>query len=462
MVLARVVRACLWVLAVLATLAVARAQGPAARTALVIGNADYAFGPLKNPVNDAEAMARSLQEAGFEVIFEKDAGHEKLEESIRALGDQLKTRGGVGLFYFSGHGAQIAGENYLLPAGDEIGNMDDVKTRSLTATEIVDAMAKDRNGLNIVILDACRNNPIDPNGSKGLSRIDSNASLFVSYATSPGMVALDGAGDNSPYTKYLAEFIAEPNLSIEDTFKRTLKGVYVDTQGKQTPWISSTFFGEFVFRPENEAAGAEQAAEAEAAEETEGEQGFELAGVYRVKGTNPGGGAYRGMAALTQNEDEFDFTWWIGKQVFRGSGHFAGKMIVVNFGEKDPVIYTFGDDGELDGEWADGSATETLEPVGIATADDIDLSEGTYKVEGKNAEGKSYSGTVEIESEGDGYHLRWHVGDSAYEGTGTLAGNLLTVDWGSSTPVVYALAEDGSLTGLWEAGYGEETLTPED
>ena len=92
-------------------------------------------------------------------------------------------------------------------------------------------MAGAHNGLNIFILDACRTNPFDPNGAHGLSRIDSNASLFVSYATSPGAVALDGAGHNSPYTKYLSEWIATPNLSIEDTFKRTLKGVYVDTHG---------------------------------------------------------------------------------------------------------------------------------------------------------------------------------------------------------------------------------------
>lgn len=101
---------------------------------------------------------------------------------------------------------------------------EEIKSGSVSATEIVNAMASAHNGLNIFILDACRTNPFDPNGAHGLSRIDSNASLFVSYATSPGAVALDGAGNNSPYTKYLSEWIAAPNLSIEDTFKRTLKG----------------------------------------------------------------------------------------------------------------------------------------------------------------------------------------------------------------------------------------------
>jgi hypothetical protein len=167
------------------------------------------------------------------------------------------------------------------------------------------------------------------------------------------------------------------------------------------------------------------------------------------------------MVALAQNDDQFNFTWWIGKDVFRGSGHFAGKMLVVNWGDKTPVIYTFGDEGALDGEWADGSATETLELVASAAPSDIALSEGSYKVEGKNADGSAYEGSVEIERQGTGYHLSWEVGRSSYEGQGKLAGSLLTVDWGSSTPVVYALGTDGSLTGLWDAGKGEETLTPE-
>jgi hypothetical protein len=167
------------------------------------------------------------------------------------------------------------------------------------------------------------------------------------------------------------------------------------------------------------------------------------------------------MVALAQDKDQFDFTWWIAKDVFRGSGHFAGKMLVVNWGDKTPVIYTFGDEGALDGEWADGSATETLELVANAAPGDIALSEGSYKVEGKNADGSAYEGTVEIERQGKGYHLSWEVGSSSYEGNGVLAGNLLTVEWGSPTPVVYALGTDGSLTGLWDAGKGEERLTPE-
>jgi hypothetical protein len=142
---------------------------------------------------------------------------------------------------------------------------------------------------------------------------------------------------------------------------------------------------------------------------------IDLAGVYRVEGTNPNGSKYHGMVALAQTNDQFDFTWWIGKDGFRGSGHFAGKMLMVNWGDKTPVIYTFGDEGALDGEWADGSATETLELVANAAPGDIGLSEGSYKVGGKNADGSGYQGNVEITEQGDGYHLTWQVGSSSYE-----------------------------------------------
>ena len=444
----------------------ARAEGPPPepRTALIIGNSAYSFAPLKNPINDAEAMASALEGAGFKVIKETDADQAKMVEAVRTFGAELKRRGGVGLFYFSGHGTQIDGENYLLPVGEQFASLEDVKRRSVTALAVVEAMASAHSDLNIFILDACRNNPIDPNGAKGLSRIDSNARLFISYATSPGLTALDGEGNNSPYAKYLYQSIDAPNLDIEDTFKRTLKGVYVETHGEQTPWIASTFFGDFVFRPSGEPpAAGEEKAPAETAEPEEATpKTIDLAGVYRVEGTNPNGSKYRGMVALAQNDDQFNFTWWIGKDVFRGTGHFAGKMLVVNWGDKTPVIYTFGDEGALDGEWADGSATETLDLVANAAPGDIGLSEGSYRVDGKNADGSGYQGNVEITGQGKDYHLTWQVGSSSYEGDGKLAGNLLTVDWGSSTPVVYALKPDGSLAGLWDAGKGEETLTPEE
>ncbi len=105
-----------------------------------------------------------------------------------------------------------------------------------------------------------------------------------------------------------------------------------------------------------------------------------LTGVYRASGTNPGGSKYTGMVALEEDDDDFKLTWWIGKDVFKGSGHFAGKMLVINWGDKTPVIYSFGDEGALDGEWADGSASETLTPIGTAASADDDVSAARGRV----------------------------------------------------------------------------------
>ncbi len=212
----------------LAALSCAASAEP--RTALIIGNAAYAGAPLRNPTNDANDMAGVLRKAGFDVIVQTDANQRGMKDAIRSFNAALKSRGGVGLFFFSGHGVQSAGENYLLPVNERFANENDVRGNSVSAAEAVDAMAAARNGLNIVVLDACRNNALPgTNTTSGLSRIDSNASLFISYATSPGSVALDGEGRNSPYTKHLTQAIDAPGLSLEETFQRTLKGVYTET-----------------------------------------------------------------------------------------------------------------------------------------------------------------------------------------------------------------------------------------
>jgi hypothetical protein len=413
-------------------------------------------------VNDATDMAAALRGAGFDVILKTDADQQTIKEAVRTFGDALKTKGGVGLFYFAGHGVQVGGENYIVPIGPPVANGEELKAQAVTAAEVVDAMAAARNGLNIVVLDACRDNPLPGmGGTRGLSRIDSSSSLFVSFSTSPGAVALDGAGRNSPYTKHLAEAINAPALTLEDTFKRTLKGVYQETRGEQTPWLSSSFFGNFVFRPAaapSVAAPAPQPAPRVVHATTSAPA---LAGVYRADGRNPDGTRYRGMVALYPAGDEFRFTWWIGRGVFHGSGHFAGRMLVVNWGQKHPVIYSFGRGASLEGEWADGTATETLEPFARAAGGAVVPPQGRYQVRGRNPNGSRYGGTVSIVRQADRFNLSWQVGSSAYRGTGVLNGNVLTVDWGSATPVIYALASDGTLKGLWDGGRGEETLVPD-
>jgi caspase domain-containing protein len=443
------------------------AHSEQSRTALVIGNAEYSFSPLANSVNDAVAVAKALNAAGFDVILQTDASQEGMQKAIQAFGDKLKAEGGVGMFYYAGHGIQIKGENFLLPVGGDVSNEEAVKSRSIAVSDAVDVMTGAHDGLNIVVLDACRNNPMSGE-SNGLSRIDSNARLFVSYSTSPGAVALDGKGDNSPYTKHLVDAIETPALSLEETFKRTLKGVFQDTSGQQTPWISSSFFGDFTF-----VAGAKPAAGSQPAKKISASLSLgkiladsiaragparQISGVYRVSGTNPNGTGYSGMLAITPEDDQVRFTWWVGNDVFTGIGEFAGRMLVVNWGDKHPVVYTFDDKTTLDGEWADGSATERLTLYSSVAQKQMAPIEGVYSVAGRNPNGSSYEGTVEILRQNQQFALSWKVGSDSYQGVGQLRENVLVVDWGDTTPVVYALMDDGNLQGLWSGGRGSEQL----
>jgi hypothetical protein len=455
-----------------ASAALAQSRGVEPRTALVIGNAGYSFSPLANPANDARDMAEALRAAGFDVILKTDASQDSIEDGVRQLGAALKSKGGVGLFYFAGHGVQSSGENFLLPIGQGFASETDLKARAFNASEAVDAMAAARNGLNMVILDACRNNPLTtrPNATRGLSQIDSNASLFVSFSTSPGAVALDGEGRNSPYTKHLAGSIATAGLSLEDTFKRTLKGVYQETRGQQTPWISSSFFGDFTFRPgvvakprpaESQIAPRMDAPQPQAAAVAATGPESMLAGIYRTSGTNPNGSRYSGIAAITSAGKQVRFTWWIGQQLFTGSGHFAGRMLVVDWGQRHPVVYTFPGGDVLDGEWADGTATDRLELFARASADRA-APGGRYRVAGRNPNGTGYSGALVVTPQGGRqYDFDWTVGSSRYHGTGQLDGNVMVVNWGSATPVIYAVDADGTLKGLWSNGRAQEIASPE-
>jgi hypothetical protein len=167
------------------------------------------------------------------------------------------------------------------------------------------------------------------------------------------------------------------------------------------------------------------------------------------------------MVSVAFSGKEYEFKWWIGRHVFNGTGRFVGQMLVVDWGATNPVmIYTLGNDVHLDGEWADGRAMETLDVFARAAPDSVPCLEGRYQVSGRNPNGSTYSGTVIIISEGSGYRLNWSIGSRGYRGTGTLNDNLLAVNWGSATPVVYAVSADGRLRGLWAGGNTEEILTP--
>jgi hypothetical protein len=233
------------------------------RIALVIGNGAYESGRLKNPANDAADMATTLNQLGFSVTLKKDASRQEMEESIENFGNRLK-RGGVGLFYFAGHGVQINGINYLIPIGAKINKESDVKYEAIDANRVLDEIANANNGINIVMFDACRDNPYARrfrNAARGLAIVSTAPTgTFISYSTGPGQVAQDGDGRNSPYSVALIHYMKQPGLTIEQVFKSVRAKLGKETGGKQVPWELSSLQGEFFFIPKKGISAVEETA----------------------------------------------------------------------------------------------------------------------------------------------------------------------------------------------------------
>jgi uncharacterized caspase-like protein len=221
------------------------------RHALVIGNAEYANGPLVNPANDAQAVAKALSRAGFSVDLKVNASQKQMQDAITAFGDQLK-RGGAGLFYFAGHGVQIKGRNFMMPVGAEIQREDEVPYKAIDVQQVLDKMETAKNRINLVVLDACRDNPFarsSRSGAGGLSQVDAPIGSLIAFATAPGSVASDGRNANGLYTQHLLANIERPGTSIEEVFKRVRLGVRLDSNGTQVPWESTSLEGDFYFFP---------------------------------------------------------------------------------------------------------------------------------------------------------------------------------------------------------------------
>ena len=223
------------------------------RIALVVGNADYrSVGALDNAVNDARLIAAKLTEIGFEVIYVADAELFQFKKAISAFGRRLREAGpaATGLFYYAGHGVQSFGSNYLLPVDTALTDAADLPLVSVEADSVLRQMHSARNRTNIVILDACRNNPFVgvPNFTDGgLAEMSAPTGSFVAFATAPGDIAYDGGGRNSPYTSALAALLKTPGLAIEQLFKQVRIKVLETTDGRQTPWDTSSLTGDFAF-----------------------------------------------------------------------------------------------------------------------------------------------------------------------------------------------------------------------
>ncbi len=240
------------------------AQGPEKRVALVIGNSAYqGVPPLKNSASDARGVAASLKEIGFDLVgggAMTDLDREGLEKAIQAFG-KASSGGAVGLFYYSGHGVQVDGKNYLIPVSANVERRADIKFQLVDVDLVLDEMGYTGNQVNVLILDACRNNPYTSRGFKGsaagLAPMDAPRGTFIAYSTAPGKVASDGEGVNSPYSSALAEYIKKPGLRIEDVFIQVGLAVEKTSGGDQQPWQSNNLRGVYRFIPNGDAPAGE-------------------------------------------------------------------------------------------------------------------------------------------------------------------------------------------------------------
>ena len=228
-----------------------QAQAPLdIRIALVIGNSAYAGVPLVNPANDARAMGDTLRGLGFTVVELRDAQKDQMTEAIAKVRDALKGKQGVGMLYYAGHGLQLDWHNYMVPVDATLSKAADVAGQTIDVNSVIDAFKSAGNRMNILVLDACRDNPFAGTASgKGLAQLDAPPGTFLAYATAPGNVAEDGdaKGGNGLYTQYLLDELKKPAARIEDVFKRVRLNVRKQSQGRQIPWESTSLEDDFYF-----------------------------------------------------------------------------------------------------------------------------------------------------------------------------------------------------------------------
>ncbi len=255
------------------------AQSPLAhadkRVALVIGNAAYERAvPLANPVHDAADISALLKGLGFEVIEGTDLKRSKMRETVRRFGDALEGAD-VGLFFYAGHGLQVAGENYLIPIDGELARERDLAFEAIKLSLVLSQMERETK-TNIVFLDACRDNPMvqtlaramgtrSTAVGRGLARVESGVGTFIAFATQPGNVALDGKGRNSPFSAALIKHVGTDGVDLSGIMIAVRNDVLASTAGKQVPWEHSSLTGQFFFKPavvpaETPVAGSEERA----------------------------------------------------------------------------------------------------------------------------------------------------------------------------------------------------------
>jgi hypothetical protein len=227
------------------------------RVALVIGNSAYQKTPaLANPRNDATDMAAALKKRGFQVIEGLDLDKASFERKVRDFSDAL-SRAKVGVFFYAGHGLQVAGQNYLVPVDAQLSTTAALDFE-MVRLDLLQRVMERETKTNVVFLDACRDNPLARNLARtmgtrsaeigqGLAPVESGVGTLISFSTQPGNVALDGGGRNSPFTGALAKYVANSNESLSDILIRVRKDVMKETLNKQVPWEHSALTGRFYF-----------------------------------------------------------------------------------------------------------------------------------------------------------------------------------------------------------------------
>ena len=239
-------------LAALASLSPSLAQAPGdLRVALVIGNAAYAgAAALANPGNDAKAMGETLRSLGFTVVEIQDSSKQQMQDAIVKVKASLQGKQAIGMLYYAGHGLQLDWRNYMVPVDAKLSNAADVVEQAVDLAQVLDAFKTAGNRMNIVVLDACRDNPFAATATgKGLAQLDAPPGTFLAYATAPGNVAEDGDAKsaNGLYTQFLLEELKKPTAKIEDVFKRVRLNVRKQSQGRQIPWESTSLEDDFFF-----------------------------------------------------------------------------------------------------------------------------------------------------------------------------------------------------------------------
>lgn len=230
----------------------AQAQSPLdIRIALVIGNAAYAgAAALVNPTNDAVAMGATLKTLGFDVVELKDGSHVQMRDAVAKVRERLQGKQGIGMLYYAGHGLQVDFRNYMVPVDAKLTSASDVATQTVDVGSVIDAFKAAGNRMNILVLDACRDNPFAGKGAaKGLAPLDAPSGTFMAYATAPGNVAEDGEAlaGNGLYTGFLVRELQKPATRIEDVFKRVRLQVRQHSNGRQIPWESTSLEDDFFF-----------------------------------------------------------------------------------------------------------------------------------------------------------------------------------------------------------------------